>query len=444
MTQSEKENEEAKQQPQGMDETKTLEMTSVTSKYTLISKLGEGGHGNVYKARSKADSTKSYAVKVLKDTPWTLSNAQYDMELDTLKRLAPHRNIVKLEEMIHDAPTQKLAYVFELVDGNLYQHPTQLGKASVKSLMHQLYSALDHLHDNGLFHRNIKPENILINKDGTQLKLAGFGRTISHREGATSTGVAGTRWYRSPEHIMNHTHSKAMDVWGAGCVHYEMLTLLPLFDGREDGMIQLDKIHEVLGTPENIHELQKNEAVSDYKDASFTRHSGIGLSKLLPDAEDDCLDLLKQSLAYDASKRITAKAALSHPCFNGVGHLSSYRIGTLHAGSREAELAQSHGASILNVHEVAPESTQKEFESWWSTRAEEAEADKKHLVVLTPPTWQARSQKRKWLDQMEEEDWDTSGDFGKVRFVTRKTLKDAIESDEDKVVLRDSWGDKVK
>lgn len=79
MAQSEKENDntshEAKQQPRGMDETKTLEMTSVTSKYTLISKLGEGGHGNVYKARSKADSTKSYAVKVLKDTPWTLSNA---------------------------------------------------------------------------------------------------------------------------------------------------------------------------------------------------------------------------------------------------------------------------------------------------------------------------------------------------------------------------------
>jgi serine/threonine protein kinase len=111
-------------------------------------------------------------------------------------------------------------------------------------------------------------------------------------------------------------YGPAMDIWGAGCILFELTTLYPLFPGADE-VDQINRIHRVLGTPSVtvLSKLQKH--ASTQANISFPPQQGIGLSKLLPDAKDACLDLLTTSVAYDATKRITSSNAIAHPYFVG-------------------------------------------------------------------------------------------------------------------------------
>jgi renal tumor antigen len=98
-------------------------------------------------------------------------------EIQALKRLSPHPNIVTLIEVLFDEPTGRLAMVFELMDMNMYDaikgRRHYVPEARIKFYMFQLLKSIDHMHRNGIFHRDIKPENILIKED--LVKLADFG-----------------------------------------------------------------------------------------------------------------------------------------------------------------------------------------------------------------------------------------------------------------------------
>ena len=99
----------------------------------------------------------------------------------------------------------------------------------------------------GIFHRDIKPENILI-KDNV-IKLADFGSCRGIHSKQPYTEYIATRWYRSPECLLcDGIYNFKMDLWGAGCVLYEVITKAPLFPGSNE-LDQLHRIHGVLGTP---------------------------------------------------------------------------------------------------------------------------------------------------------------------------------------------------
>ena len=243
--------------------------------------------------------------------------------------------------------------------------------------------------------------------------------------------------------------------WGAGCVMFELTTMYPLFSGTSQTN-QIDRIHRVLGTPSEIllRKMKKHASLT-FTSFSFLKQNGIGLTKLLPGAEDSYLDLLKQSLAYDANERITSKLALRHPYLTGVGRkepvlpcegrLDQYRIAFLPDQDQDddelAALAQNHGASIIFVdNEGVPTSKQDEFNTWWDKQVEDSKRDHVALVILAPLVQSQNA--LKWLQQKEEDEWDGS-DFGKTRFVTNKALQEAIESNDEEVLLLDSWGDAV-
>ncbi|KAF6131537.1 MOK protein kinase [Phyllostomus discolor] len=133
--------------------------------------------------------------------------------------------------------------IYELIRGR--RRP--LSERKVARYAYQLCRALDHVHRSGIFHRDVKPENILIKQD--VLKLGDFGSCRSVYAEQPHTEYISTRWYRAPECLLTDgCYSYKMDLWSAGCVLYEMASLQPLFPGVNE-LDQISKIHDVMGTP---------------------------------------------------------------------------------------------------------------------------------------------------------------------------------------------------
>ncbi len=149
-------------------------------------------------------------------------------EIQALRRLSPHQNIIKLLEVLYDQPTGRLALVFELMDMNVYEmikgRRHYIAEEKVKNFMYQLIKAMDHMHSNGIFHRDVKPENILIMDD--MLKVADFGSCRGIYSKQPYTEYISTRWYRAPECILTDGYyTYKMDMWGVGCVFFEIMSL---------------------------------------------------------------------------------------------------------------------------------------------------------------------------------------------------------------------------
>lgn len=136
-----------------------------------------------------------------------------------------------------------------------------------------------------------------------------------------------------------------MDIWGAGCILFELTTLYPLFPGSNEAD-QIHRIHRVLGTPNASIIARLRKHASPQANFAFPRQEGIGLAKLLPDAAGNCLDLLKQSVAYDISERIPSKRAVKHPFFVGDHPFPSVKS-THHASTK--------GRSRLHQAKVVPQ-----------------------------------------------------------------------------------------
>jgi len=211
----------------------------------------------------------------------------------------------------------RLYLVFEFVDRDLkkYMESCQGPLDSlVKSYLYQCLRGLEYCHARGVMHRDMKPQNLLVSKDG-QLKLADFGlarafcppiRPLTHE--------VVTLWYRPPEILLgSQTYAPPVDVWACGTILVEMATKRPMFPGDSE-IDELFKMFRLLGTPtEEIWPGVTN--LPDWNSA-FPRWPKLKLSKAAPNLEDSGIDLLEKLLAYDPRNRISARRALSHPYFD--------------------------------------------------------------------------------------------------------------------------------
>lgn len=195
----------------------------------------------------------------------------------------------------------------------------------------------------------IQPENILVDTSGRHLKLADFGSCRGINSKPPFTEYISTRWYRPPECLLTcGMYGAGMDVWGAGCILFELTTLYPLFPGADE-VDQINRIHRVLGTPSVSVLTKLKKHASSQADFSFKQQSGIGLAKLLPGATDHCLDLLIQTVEYDASKRISTRNAIQHPYFVGNIPLKSRaKVKAAHTDTRPDSLATSASTVTSN------------------------------------------------------------------------------------------------
>lgn len=284
-------------------------------KYRLISKKGEGTFSEVLKAQ--CIKTGQYvAIKCMKNTFESIEQVNNLREIQALRRLSPHPNIITLLEVLYDQPSGRLALVFELMDMNIYELIRErrhyLPENRVKMFMYQLARSMDHMHRNGIFHRDIKPENILIKDD--QLKLADFGSCRGIYSKQPFTEYISTRWYRAPECLLTDGYySYKMDIWGLGCVFFEVLSLYPLFPGTNE-LDQVQKIHQIMGTPtaELLNHFKKK---SSHMDFNFPTQEGTGIEKMIPHIAPECVDLIVKLLAYNPEDRMSARQGLRHPWF---------------------------------------------------------------------------------------------------------------------------------
>ena len=214
---------------------------------------------------------------------------------------------------------RKLTLVFEYLDQDLKKYldvcEGGLDAMIVKSFLFQLLTGVAYCHHHRVLHRDLKPQNLLINREG-ELKLADFGLARAFGIPVRSyTHEVVTLWYRAPDVLLgSRKYSTPVDIWSIGCILAEMVNGIPLFTGTSEET-QLDTIFRHLGTPDETRYPGIAE-LPDWK-PDFQVYAGPeSLHHLVPKLEPSGVELLHLMLTYDPAQRITAQEARKHSFFD--------------------------------------------------------------------------------------------------------------------------------
>ncbi|XP_038835530.1 glycogen synthase kinase-3 beta isoform X8 [Salvelinus namaycush] len=269
--------------------------------YTDTKVIGNGSFGVVYQAKL-CDSGELIAIKkVLQDKRFKKDEVYLNLVLDyvpeTVYRVARHYSRAK----------QTLPMVY------------------VKMYMYQLFRSLAYIHSFGICHRDIKPQNLLLDPETAVLKLCDFGSAKQLVRGEPNVSYICSRYYRAPELIFGATdYTSSIDVWSAGCVLAELLLGQPIFPG-DSGVDQLVEIIKVLGTPtrEQIREMNPN--YTEFKFPQIKAHPWtkvsqqpcvIGSQVFRPRTPPEAIALCSRLLEYTPTARFTPLEACAHTFFD--------------------------------------------------------------------------------------------------------------------------------
>mmetsp|Transcript_30291 Transcript_30291/g.98501 ORF Transcript_30291/g.98501 Transcript_30291/m.98501 type:complete len:419 (+) Transcript_30291:153-1409(+) len=288
-----------------------------TLSYAAERIVGNGSFGVVFQAKCIETGEIVAIKKVLQDKRFKNRELQ-------IMRVIDHRNVVQLKQCFYSTTEKQEVYlnlVLEYVPDTVYRiskHYTKQGMRCphlyVKLYIFQLCRALAHIHSAGVCHRDIKPQNLLVNSSTHELKLCDFGSAKILIKGEPNISYICSRYYRAPELIFGaQDYTTAIDVWSSGCVMAELLLGQPLFPG-ESGVDQLVEIIKVLGTPtrQEIHSM--NPSYTDFKFPQIKAHPWTKVfHKRMP---ADAIDLVSRLLQYSPHLRCTALEACAHPFFD--------------------------------------------------------------------------------------------------------------------------------
>ncbi|KAH9745851.1 protein kinase domain-containing protein [Citrus sinensis] len=210
--------------------------------YKKIKKIGAGGYGEVYKCRNKVTGQK-VAIKMM-----TIQTEQEGVpsyiirEVSLLKELE-HENIVRLLDV--QSGWTDVFLVFEYLDLDLHsfitRHKTTLNLLVIKAILKQILLGLAYCHSLKILHRDLKPNNLLIDLKRNTVKLADFGlaRAIGVPQKEYSRDCVYSP-YKAPELLLGYTgYSTPIDVWAVGCIFAEMITGKPLFPSKKHDHLSL-------------------------------------------------------------------------------------------------------------------------------------------------------------------------------------------------------------
>jgi cyclin-dependent kinase 1 len=292
------------------------------NRYQKLEKLGEGTYGVVYKGYDIQNkifvALKKFRLELDEDegvSPTTLR------EISILKKLN-HANIVSLLDVCMNAGTKKLYLVFEYLDFDLKTYidslPKEVPRRVYLSIFNQILQGIAFAHDQGVYHRDLKPQNILVSKEGI-IKIADFGLSRSNNKKVKSlTKEIVTLWYRAPEILLGEKkYDESVDVWAIGCIFAEVIKRKPLFRG-DSQIDQLFKIFKCFGTPS-----EKNwpgYTKFQYYKTSFPlfRSNIFGAGNAFESwnhFDKDIFEMILSCLRLDPLARTTCKQALNSSIF---------------------------------------------------------------------------------------------------------------------------------
>ncbi|XP_061391852.1 protein kinase shaggy-like [Musca vetustissima] len=296
--------------------------------YTDTKVIGNGSFGVVFQAKL-CDTGELVAIKkVLQDRRFK------NRELQIMRKLE-HCNIVKLLYFFYSSGEKRdevfLNLVLEYIPETVYKVARQYAKTKqtipinfIRLYMYQLFRSLAYIHSLGICHRDIKPQNLLLDPETAVLKLCDFGSAKQLLHGEPNVSYICSRYYRAPELIFGAiNYTTKIDVWSAGCVLAELLLGQPIFPG-DSGVDQLVEVIKVLGTPtrEQIREMNPN--YTEFKFPQIKSHPWQKVFRIRTPPE--AINLVSQLLEYTPSARITPLKACAHPFFDELRQEGSHTL----------------------------------------------------------------------------------------------------------------------
>ncbi|KAK9688704.1 hypothetical protein RND81_09G005300 [Saponaria officinalis] len=315
------------QRKKGLKDTEFFTDYGDANRYKILEVIGKGSYGVVCAAIDTHTGEK-VAIKKITDIFEHISDAIRILREVKLLRLLRHPDVVEIKRIM--LPPSKRDFrdiyvVFELMESDLHQvikANDDLTREHHQFFLYQMLRALKYMHTANVYHRDLKPKNILANAN-CKLKICDFGLArVAFNDTPTNifwTDYVATRWYRAPE-LCGSFFSKytpAIDIWGIGCIFAEVLTGKPLFPGKSV-VHQLDLITDLLGTPSHdVISGVRNEKARKYL-TDMRKKQPVPFFHKFPNADPLALRLLQRLLAFDPKDRLTAEEALADPYFKGL------------------------------------------------------------------------------------------------------------------------------
>ncbi|CAK8691354.1 unnamed protein product [Clavelina lepadiformis] len=293
-------------------------MSSKSSRYEKIEFLGEGQFATVYKAKDTQNNNNIVAVKKIKLGNRAEAkdgiNRTALREIKLLQELH-HENIIGLFDVFGQKSNISLVFDFMETDLEVIIKDTSivLTQPNIKAYMIMTLQGLEYLHSLWILHRDLKPNNLLIDHSGI-LKIGDFGLAKSFGSPSREyTHQVVTRWYRCPELLYGaRLYGTGVDMWAVGCILAELLLRVPFLPGESD-LDQLSKIFETLGTPTEA-EWPGMTSLPDY--INFKPFPGVPLNQCFSAASDDLLQVISGLLRYNPVTRLSASKVLMLPFFS--------------------------------------------------------------------------------------------------------------------------------
>ncbi|XP_044736120.1 cyclin-dependent kinase 7 [Chrysoperla carnea] len=292
-------------------------MEDKLKRYEKIEFLGEGQFATVYKAR---DSINDVMVAVKKIKIGSRAEAKDGInrtalrEIKLLQELC-HENLIGLLDVFGHKSNVSLVFDFMDTDLEILIKDTTivLTPANIKAYTLMTVQGLEYLHLNWILHRDLKPNNLLINSKGV-LKIGDFGLAkLFGSPNRINTHQVVTRWYRAPELLFgSRQYGTGVDMWAVGCILAELLLRVPFLPGESD-LDQLTRIFQALGTP-TPDDWPGMNCLPDY--IQFKSFPGTPLKHIFTAAADDLLDVLSTLLSLNPLNRVSCSKLLQMPYFN--------------------------------------------------------------------------------------------------------------------------------